>query len=234
MSAQPDNNQPGMKPVRSELWLRVVSALVLIAIALPLIWLGGAPFWAMCLVLSALLGYEWLRIIGQGNMSGHRQVGWVLLGVAYCCIPLLLLPPIRATVVPSGLILLLLLFFTVWASDVFAYFAGRHFGGPKLMPKVSPKKTWSGALGGLSGSILMGLIFGLSFTELSPVWSALGAGVMSVFSQAGDLFESWVKRRFDVKDSSNLIPGHGGFLDRVDGLIVAAVPMAIYVLLTAT
>ncbi len=216
-----------------ELRLRIISALVLLAICLPLIWFGGVPFLAMCIVLSGLLIYELLRILQSGAaMAGTKYPFWLSGGVLYALIPVICLPLIRETVTPSGLFLLLLLFLSVWVTDVAAYFCGRHFGGPKLLPKVSPKKTWSGALGGLFGAMVAGSMLALFVDGFSPLWCVLGAGVLSVFSQAGDLLESWGKRRFDVKDSSNLIPGHGGFLDRVDGLLVAAVPMTLYVLLT--
>jgi phosphatidate cytidylyltransferase len=114
------------------------------------------------------------------------------------------------------------LFAIVWTTDVFAYFAGRAFGGPKLMPAVSPNKTWSGAAGGTLGAVAAGLIVvkiaGLQLT----VAVAAVALILSVVSQAGDLLESAVKRRFDAKDASHLIPGHGGLMDRLDGFVAAA------------
>ena len=128
-----------------------------------------------------------------------------------------------------GLVLLSYLFLTVWATDICAYFVGRAVGGPKLMPKVSPKKTISGALGGLAGAFLVGLVFVALVDEY--LWQIVFplSLFLSAVSQAGDLFESWVKRRYDKKDSSRLIPGHGGFMDRIDGLVFAAVPLALFV-----
>jgi phosphatidate cytidylyltransferase len=117
----------------------------------------------------------------------------------------------------------LFLFFVVWASDVGAYVAGRRFGGPKLWPAVSPNKTWSGAVGGLVAAILTGLATALAFTPRASVLAVVVVAVLlGVASQAGDMLESAIKRRFHVKDSSSLIPGHGGLLDRLDGVLAAA------------
>jgi phosphatidate cytidylyltransferase len=117
----------------------------------------------------------------------------------------------------------LFLFLVVWASDIGAYMAGRAFGGPKLWPAVSPNKTWSGAAGGLLAAMLIALATAAFFTPgASGVAVVAVAGLLGVASQAGDLLESAIKRHFDVKDSSRLIPGHGGLLDRMDGVLAAA------------
>jgi phosphatidate cytidylyltransferase len=117
----------------------------------------------------------------------------------------------------------LFLFLIVWASDIGAYMAGRMLGGPKLWPAVSPSKTWSGAAGGLVAALLAGLAVALSFDPGAPVLAVVAvAALLGVASQSGDLLESAIKRHFHVKDSSHLIPGHGGVLDRLDGLLAAA------------
>ncbi|WP_207478814.1 phosphatidate cytidylyltransferase [Arenibaculum pallidiluteum] len=122
----------------------------------------------------------------------------------------------------AGLGVFLLVLLAVWATDTGAYAAGRLIGGPKLAPRVSPKKTWAGLLGGMLASGISAWAIARGFGAASPATAAaLGAGI-AVVSQMGDLFESWVKRRYGVKDSGHLIPGHGGLLDRVDGLLVAA------------
>lgn len=216
---------PSGGKVRSELFLRVVSAIVLLIIFLPVVWIGGLAFTLLCCALALVLFYEW------GMIVGRKSSGWLAFGAAYCGSVALTLPFIRNHDGAAGLVWLLLVFIIVWATDIAAYFAGRRFGGPKLMPKVSPKKTWSGAIGGAVAAVVLGGLFGWYFPVL-PMMAVLGlALVLSVFSQAGDLFESWIKRRFAVKDSSNLIPGHGGFLDRMDGLIAASIPLAVYLLL---
>jgi phosphatidate cytidylyltransferase len=117
----------------------------------------------------------------------------------------------------------LFLFLIVWASDIGAYLAGRTLGGPKLWPAVSPNKTWSGAIGGLVAAILAGLGVAFWFSDSPLVLAVVAAAViLGVASQAGDLLESAIKRHFHVKDSSHLIPGHGGLLDRMDGMLAAA------------
>jgi phosphatidate cytidylyltransferase len=121
-----------------------------------------------------------------------------------------------------GLFAMLFVFAIVWATDILAYFFGRALGGPKLAPSISPGKTWSGAIFGAAAGVVAGvgvaLIVRQNVGMMIPVISLL----LSIASQIGDLFESWLKRRFDVKDSSRLIPGHGGVMDRVDGLVFAA------------
>ncbi len=126
-----------------------------------------------------------------------------------------------------GITALLFLFGVVWGTDVLAYFVGRWFGGPKLWPAVSPKKTWSGAIGGSLGGIAAGLaIASFSYrVNLLPVGGL--ALLLSAVSQAGDLFESAIKRRFGVKDASHVIPGHGGVMDRLDGFLAAVVLAAV-------
>lgn len=118
---------------------------------------------------------------------------------------------------------LVFIILVVWASDSAAYLAGRAMGGPKLAPAISPGKTWSGALGGLLGAMLVGLLAALFVNPAAAVaMAALVAGGLGVVSQAGDLLESGIKRHFGVKDSSRLIPGHGGLLDRLDGILAVA------------
>lgn len=133
----------------------------------------------------------------------------------------------------TGLDLVIFLFVMVWMSDIGGYVAGRLVGGPRLAPRISPNKTWSGAAGAvvfvLATAAIMGRLTGLPSEPLLGIAFAL-----SLATQGGDLFESWVKRRFDVKDSGTLIPGHGGVLDRVDGLLFAAPVLALVALLFGT
>ena len=125
---------------------------------------------------------------------------------------------------------LLVLLATI-ASDTGAYLAGRRFGGPKLAPRLSPKKTWSGAAGGLVAATLVGAVVGIVAPHRHFLGTALEAALLAIAAQAGDLAESAAKRRAGVKDSGQLIPGHGGVLDRVDGLMAAAPLAAVLVLL---
>jgi phosphatidate cytidylyltransferase len=108
-----------------------------------------------------------------------------------------------------------------WATDIFAYFAGRSIGGLKLAPAISPNKTWAGLIGGMAGAGALGWAAADVF-DLPPIFAFIGAP-MGAVAQAGDLYESWVKRKAGVKDSGRILPGHGGVLDRVDGLLAATV-----------
>jgi phosphatidate cytidylyltransferase len=126
-----------------------------------------------------------------------------------------------------GFVALILILLIVWVTDIGGYFAGRGIGGPKLWPRVSPKKTWAGAIGGFAASLCVAAGFAAFGLGKTGPLVLLGA-VLSVASQLGDLFESAVKRRFGVKDSSHIIPGHGGLLDRLDGFVAAVVLAAIF------
>jgi phosphatidate cytidylyltransferase len=147
---------------------------------------------------------------------------WFPLGVPYAIVPVLAITSLRSGSA-SGLWAVMFLFAVVWATDIFAYFAGRAFGGPKLAPKISPNKTWTGAVGGALAGVAAGM--GVAALHGSPglMPHALTALALTMAAQCGDLFESHVKRLFGAKDSGTIIPGHGGVMDRVDGLVAAAV-----------
>ena len=148
-----------------------------------------------------------------------RRACWVAAGVFYLgggCLALMLLRSAEL-----GLILTLYLMLTVWGTDSGAYLFGRWLKGPKLLPAVSPTKTWAGFFGGIATSAALGYVY--AGTVGVPGMSWQGAIVLALVAQAGDLFESMVKRRFGVKDSGQLIPGHGGMLDRIDSLMFAAI-----------
>jgi phosphatidate cytidylyltransferase len=144
---------------------------------------------------------------------------WRPMGVLYASVLGLSLLVLRES--DNGLGAIAFLFAAVWATDIGAYFAGRALGGPKLWPAVSPKKTWSGAAGGLIAAILAGLATAAVIGAPVVAMLVAVAAVLSVAGQCGDLFESHVKRRFGTKDASHIIPGHGGMMDRVDGLVFA-------------
>lgn len=156
-----------------------------------------------------------------------RPAGWLGLGVLYAGVPGVAAVVLRGAApageVSAGLVAVMFVFLVVIATDSGAYFAGRSIGGPKLWARVSPKKTWSGAIGGLLCAILIGLLVArmAATGALAPV--AVVAAALSIVSQGGDLLESAMKRHFGVKDSGTIIPGHGGIMDRVDGLVVALV-----------
>ncbi|MDH7805834.1 MULTISPECIES: phosphatidate cytidylyltransferase [unclassified Rhizobium] len=145
---------------------------------------------------------------------------WLVGGIFYAGLSGISLAAIRGDEL-AGFASILFIFAVVWSTDILAYFVGRAIGGPKLAPSISPGKTWSGAIGGAVAAVIGGAAVSMAYHGRISLLVLGLALVLSVFSQIGDLFESFVKRRFQVKDSSHLIPGHGGFMDRVDGLVFA-------------
>jgi phosphatidate cytidylyltransferase len=199
--------------VGPNLRLLVFSCAAAIAVADLLAWVGR-PVTALFIIgLGALAGAIFA--------PGERRP-WVIAGVGYAG-GMALAPVLLRADAGFGFAVILLLFAIVWTTDVLGYFAGRAFGGPKLWPSVSPKKTWSGAICGTVGAIAIALFVAAQFGSFDRIAIITVALLLSVVAQAGDLFESWVKRRFDAKDSSHIIPGHGGVMDRLDGFWAAAV-----------
>ncbi|PBB80999.1 phosphatidate cytidylyltransferase [Mesorhizobium sp. WSM3879] len=182
---------------------------------------AGLPALWLLLLVAAITGI----VAVAARLRGAVQ--WEASGLAYASLSGLSLAYLRGDS-HSGLIAILFLFAVVWATDIAAYFVGRRVGGPKLAPSISPGKTQSGALGGAVGGIAAGLVLAIAAGAGNLTMLGLVALALSIVSQIGDLFESWVKRRHGCKDSSNLIPGHGGVMDRVDGLVAAA--FALYVI----
>lgn len=201
-------------------WLTVVGAgqVALSAagtIALAIMGFCVALGWLTLASLIGLLALVWIALLAKDGRA------WAAAGFVYAVAALVASILLRQDPV-NGFAALMFVLLVVWATDIGGYFAGRSIGGPKLWPRVSPKKTWAGAFGSFFASLAVAggfAAFGLG--KAIPLL-ALGA-VLSVLSQAGDLFESSVKRRFGVKDSSQLIPGHGGLMDRLDGFIAAVV-----------
>lgn len=174
------------------------------------------------------LAFAWMTMCGAASALRRRTLANVLEtagGVIYVAAPCVLFLSLRAFQ-PGGLKIILGLFLIVWGADVAAYFGGKLIGGPKLVPNLSPAKTWSGfGAGTLAG---MAAATGFAMVIGGPVvwWCAVGA-VLAFIGLCGDLFESLLKRRFGVKDASRIIPGHGGVLDRIDGLMAATVVSAV-------
>jgi phosphatidate cytidylyltransferase len=201
-------------------WLAMVSRRNAVAVGIG-VGLAGLALSFLPLSGAALAGVS--ALAGLVAAIATTQTGNQRLleacGVAYALCFALVTPALREA--PElGLALIIWTFAVVWLTDIAAYFTGRALGGPKLLPRVSPKKTWSGALGGaLAGTLCATAVWAWFFPGLpSGLWPVLAVSLAaSVASQAGDLFESSIKRRFGTKDSSHLIPGHGGFLDRLDG-----------------
>jgi phosphatidate cytidylyltransferase len=151
---------------------------------------------------------------------------WIAGGVPYAG-AIGLAPVVLRTDAEHGFLAVIFLYAIVWTTDIVGYFVGRVVGGPKLMPRISPKKTWSGAIGGTVAAIVVAIATANAAGLTSLLGVAMIAAVLSFVAQAGDLFESALKRRFGAKDSSHVIPGHGGLMDRLDGFVAATVLAAL-------
>ena len=172
-------------------------------------------------VIAAAAAFASQGTLGLAYRRNRHSCLWAAAGILYAAI--VAMCPIWLRRDPQmGFAALLFLFATVWATDIFAYFTGRGFGGPLLAPRLSPKKTWSGAVGGLAGGVVAGVLVAYASARTHPAAAGVLALILSIAAQGGDLFESSVKRRFGAKDTSALIPSHGGVMDRVDGFLVAA------------
>jgi len=230
-------------PRKTDLGVRALSALVMAAVAAVCLWVGGWLLDLLIVVVAGTAYWEWQRIVkrmaAETPLSNMRALVWTLAGALYMGVAAWLMIVMEAQFVVFAILVTAFI-------DTFAYFAGRTIGGPKIAPAISPSKTWAGLGGGIVGAaIALGLfvwayhawkpvgahtapaVHDSQFADLGMialVGSALAAGaIFAVLAQAGDFFESWMKRRAKVKDSSALIPGHGGVFDRVDGLLPVAI-----------
>ncbi len=214
-------------PVKSKwggLGVRVVSSLILFTIAFVAILLGGWVFNLFVALVGIQMWREWRKLVRS------RDWRWQAGGILYIAVPSLSFMYLRhlGLIFQSdmGRIAILYLVGMVTFTDTGAYFVGKIVGGPKLAPSISPSKTWAGALGGIAGAyvaivVIQYLLLG-NLSYIGDPLTLLLPLVISVVAQGGDLFESWVKRHNDVKDSGTLIPGHGGLLDRMDGYMFTA------------
>jgi phosphatidate cytidylyltransferase len=253
----------------SDLTLRTLAGIVMVAVALAAIVAGGIVFWVLACVAALFMMAEWSDL--HGATPREKRIGQFALsvplaimappslvlenrdffvlgllagaafftvivtrrpqlakGVVYCGLPVLALTLIRRQE-EVGVVYLLWALALVWMTDIGAFFAGRTFGGPKLAPSISPAKTWSGLGGGVLAAGLFGWAMHAAYGL--PLRMALATPFLAVLAQAGDLYESRLKRRAGVKDSGNILPGHGGVLDRLDGVVpVAPVAAALVVL----
>jgi phosphatidate cytidylyltransferase len=208
---------------------RILSTLVLAPLTLGLIYAGGLPYIIFILFGAGLILREWVRMAQLGNTVKRD----ILLGVAYTAIAAAAFIDLRLRHHDSGLGLVITLMLCVWGSDIGAYLFGKTIGGPKLMPSVSPNKTWAGFVGAmLFPAVIMAIAVHVGGYDMKTSLIGFGAGaVFGVVGQAGDLLISKFKRRVGVKDTGTPIPGHGGILDRVDSLmLVAPVFLLAYVL----
>jgi phosphatidate cytidylyltransferase len=206
---------PTTAHTRSELTLRIVSSAVLAPLAIAIAYVGGWLFVVFWAAAAVGIFWEWWRIVAD------RAPAWIVPGIIYAGALVVSCVLLRAD--PAyGFTAIIFLFAIVWATDISAYFVGRSVGGPRLWARLSPNKTWSGAVGGACAAMIAGLAIA-HFAQIANSLAVAGlALVLSAVSQAGDLFESAFKRRFGVKDASHVIPGHGGIMDRLDGFLAAA------------
>lgn len=257
-----DPTQPPPTPPAkfADLWVRIASAVVMLAIGAIVFWKGGEYVAALLGVVGGLMAWEfrrlilpdasnsdmglWVMVAGTSgavvaaNLLGfwasfpivglaavilwqikHKRPVWIATGMVYLATPLAALLVIREDM---GLGPVLWLVGVVIATDVGGYFAGRILGGPKFWPAISPNKTWAGTAGGWALALFYGILYKLVMGGMIGIVDVMLFSVLlSMAAQAGDLFESWLKRKAGMKDSSHLIPGHGGLLDRFDGLLAA-------------
>ena len=252
----------------SNLRLRMVASVAMIAVATVALYLGGIAFWLLCVVVSLLMMAEWADLAGAtprekrtaqfalsvplalmappslifesryfftgGLLAGAAfftaivtRKGQLAAGVVYCGLPVLALVLLRRE--EAGLVLALWTLSLVWATDIGGYVAGRGIGGPKLAPRISPSKTWAGLAGGVALASAWAAL--LHARAGLPFALAAATPVLAVLAQLGDLYESTLKRRAGVKDSGHILPGHGGVLDRLDGVVPVAPVAALLVLL---
>lgn len=209
----------------NDLAQRTITGMVLIAATLIAAAYGGTLFALLVAGIATAIFYEWTRIVrGWGPL-------WHVGGFVYALLPALSLLWVRERD-EQGLNLLVWVFIVTWATDIGAYLVGRRFGRRKLAPSISPGKTVEGLYGGVAAATLLGGAWALG-TGLAMPLLAL-APLFAIAAQAGDLFESGMKRRAGIKDSGNWLPGHGGILDRLDGLVPVAVLIAAAQLLGLT
>ena len=184
------------------------------ALCIPLALMSPLAAGPSIVALAAIAGATIFTLIVTRNR-------WLAAGVPYVALPIMALLWIRMQ--EDGLLLAFWALSLVWATDIGAFFAGRNFGGPKVAPSISPNKTWSGLIGGMIAALLLG--WGLTSYYDLPFQLAMASPGLALLAQVGDFFESWMKRRAGVKDSGTILPGHGGVLDRLDG-VVTSLPVA--------
>jgi phosphatidate cytidylyltransferase len=260
--------RPAAARAMSDLTLRTLAGLVMVAVALVAIVLGHVAFWVLACVGALFMMAEWSDL--HGASPREKRIGQFALsvplaimappslvlenrdffvagllagaafftvivtrrpalarGVLYCGVPVLALTLIRRQ--EEGVVYLLWTLALVWACDIGAFFAGRTFGGPRLAPSISPAKTWSG----LAGGVVLATLFGaaMHWRYGLPLRMTVATPALAVLAQLGDLYESRLKRRAGVKDSGNILPGHGGVMDRLDGVVPVAPVAALLVVL---
>lgn len=209
--------------------LRLLSAAIMLPACVALVLYGGWPFALVFGLILILAFHEWVNL-SRKLATWSQQMAVLAAGILYFAANIWAIYCLRFQL-EQGAWLVLFIFIMVWAVDTGAYFSGRLIGGPKLAPKLSPSKTWAGAIGGAVAAGLAGYIFADLAGAAWPAMALALAVPVTFFAQSGDLLESWLKRKAGVKDASSLIPGHGGILDRIDGLLMAVPLFVLFQLL---
>lgn len=217
---------------RSELLPRILSGIVMVGLALAADIAGGLWFLALLLLVGTAVLREFARLVRSIAAAPLGRLGAMLFGFVYVGFAIFGLWQVREAFDPA-LTWTFILFAIVWGTDIGAYIAGRSIGGPKIAPRISPSKTWAGLAGGMVMAICGSWLVGRLVDSDAPVALGWGSAIalaapMAILAQAGDFFESAMKRRAGVKDSGGLIPGHGGVFDRVDGLLPVAIVFWLY------
>lgn len=236
----------GGEAKKSDLGVRTLSAVVMVTVAGTALWLGGILWLVFVGAIAAGVLWEWRLLVRGFTRTILGEALWMIGGVAYVGIAAATLMALRTEQI--GLLQVVL---GVIATDIGAYFAGRTIGGPKIAPRISPSKTWAGLAGGMVAAALVLVVItffevrhsfslegGCATARTCPTFAgqaipvAISGFLLAIVAQAGDFFESWMKRLGGVKDSGSLIPGHGGLFDRVDGLLAVCFAIGIFVLMT--
>lgn len=199
---------------------RIISAIILVPLALIAIFYSKDLFLILAIVITIIMTAEWIDM----TRNIENQNKWRLIGLGYILIPIYSVIKIR----DNSSEILFWMFAIIWSTDIFAFFAGKILGGAKLAPKISPNKTWSGLFGGVIASMIIGFMSSFMFSGGVLFFVFLSA-FLSILEQVSDLLESKFKRIFGVKDSGNIVPGHGGVLDRMDGMMLVA-PLVLFLI----
>ena len=216
-----------------DLVVRGVSSLIMVAIAAVALWAGGLWFAAFAIVVGAGVLWEWWQLARRIANTPLPRLLWMVGGVIYVGSAVAILVILRFVVDSNqiGLIACSAIVAITVVIDVSAYCVGRLVGGPKIAPSISPSKTWAGLAGAMAGAaalliaatVVPSVMGDVPLTPMAFFAPALAGVILAIVGQAGDFFESWMKRRAGVKDSGNLIPGHGGLFDRIDGLLAVTI-----------
>ncbi|MFN7038876.1 MAG: phosphatidate cytidylyltransferase [Alphaproteobacteria bacterium] len=212
--------------LNKNLLMRVLTTILVAPIIIFFVYKGDILFTTLIVTIAVLMAFEWYKITSTNQ--GKTFVIWQFIGLIYITLPCASLIWLRDQA--KGREIVFWLLSVVWATDIFAYFIGNIIGGWKIAPSISPNKTWSGLVGGVCASAIVGIITANTCHSNNPKYLIGLSIILGIYAQIGDLVESWFKRKFGVKDSGHVLPGHGGIMDRVDGIVPVAPKVAMIVL----